>query len=91
MLDTLRRIGRKPETIILRMDSVPYIDSSGASALEAFIRQAKSEGTRLLLCDLREQPSVFLAKMHPAFLGAEPVPTFQAALDRLSPRSAIRS
>ena len=88
LLDTLRRIGRKPETIILRMDSVPYIDSSGASALEAFIRQAKSEGTKLLLCDLREQPSVFLAKMHPAFLGAERVSTFQEALDRLS-RTAI--
>jgi SulP family sulfate permease len=91
LLDTLRRVGRKPETIILRMDSVPYIDSSGASALEAFVRQAKSEGTKLLLCDLREQPSVFLAKMHPAFLGAERVATFQEALDRLSPRSAIQS
>ena len=90
LLDTLRRIGRKPETIILRMDSVPYIDSSGASALEAFIRQAKSEGTKLLLCDLREQPSVFLAKMHPAFLGAERVSTFQEALHRLS-RSTIES
>jgi sulfate permease, SulP family len=84
MLDALRRTGRSPKTIILRMELVPYIDSSGASALEAFVRQAHGEGTKLILCDLREQPAVLLAKLWPRFTGAERVPTFQAALEAMS-------
>jgi SulP family sulfate permease len=84
MLDALRRTGRSPKTIILRMELVPYIDSSGASALEAFVRQAHGEGTKLILCDLREQPAVLLAKIWPRFTGAERVPTFQAALEAMS-------
>jgi SulP family sulfate permease len=84
MLDALRRTGRSPKTIILRMELVPYIDSSGANALEAFVRQAHGEGTKLILCDLREQPAVLLAKSWPRFTGAERVPTFQAALEAMS-------
>jgi SulP family sulfate permease len=81
MLDTLRRTGSKPKIIILRMEHVPYIDSSGASALEAFVRQAHSEGTKLILCELREQPATFLAKIWSRFVGADRATTFQAALD----------
>jgi SulP family sulfate permease len=85
MLDALRRSGRQPKIIILRMDQVPFVDSSGASALEAFARQAHREGTRLILCDLREQPAAFLAKLGPRFMDAQKVATFQAALDQVSP------
>jgi sulfate permease, SulP family len=84
MLDTLRRSGRRPNIIILRMELVPYIDSSGAGALEAFVRQAHGEGTKLILCDLREQPALFLAKLRPRFLGAERVATFEEAMHRVS-------
>jgi SulP family sulfate permease len=83
MLDALHRTGRSPKTIILRMDLVPYIDSSGASALEAFVRQAHGEGTKLILCDLREQPAMLLSKLWPRFTGAERATTFQAALDQV--------
>ena len=79
------RSGRKPRIIILRMDQVPFVDSSGASALEAFARQAHREGTRLILCDLREQPAAFLARLGPQFMDVQKVATFQAALDQLSP------
>jgi SulP family sulfate permease len=84
MLDALRRSGRRPKFIILRMEQVPYVDSSGASALAAFMGQARQEGTQLILCDLRQQPSAFLAKLEPPFLGAERAMTFQAALDQVS-------
>jgi SulP family sulfate permease len=84
MLDAVRRSGPKPKVIILRMDQVPYMDSSGASALEAFARQAHSEGTRLILCDLREQPAAFLARLGPQFPGVQRVATFQAAVDQVS-------
>lgn len=85
MLDAVRRSGRKPQIIILRMDQVPYVDSSGASALQAFAHQAHSEGTRLILCDLREQPAAFLARFAPRLMGVQQVATFQAALDQVSP------
>jgi anti-anti-sigma factor len=84
MLDALDHSGRQAKVIILRMEQVPYIDSSGARALEAFVRQAGREGTHLILCNLREQPSAFLAKLQPAFLGAERAMTFQSALDQAS-------
>jgi len=83
MLAALRRSGRKPRIIILRMDQVPYIDSSGASALEEFVRQAAREGTQIILCDLRAQPDAFLAKLWPNFEGARRAATFQAALDEI--------
>jgi SulP family sulfate permease len=84
MLDAVRRSGRKPKVIILRMDQVPFVDSSGANALEAFARQAHKEGTSLILCDLREQPAAFLARLGPQFPGTQQVATFQAALDQVS-------
>jgi SulP family sulfate permease len=85
MLDAVRRSGRKPQIIILRMDQVPFVDSSGASALEAFARQAHRDGTRLILCDLREQPAAFLARLGAKFMDTQQVATFQAALDQVSP------
>jgi SulP family sulfate permease len=81
MLDVLRRLGREPKIIILRMEGVPYIDSTGASALEAFVRQAHGNGTRLILCELREQPDACLDRLWSKFVGAERVSTFQSALE----------
>ena len=84
MLDVLQRSGRTPQTMILRMVRVPYIDSTGAAALQAFVRQAHGNGTRVILCDLREQPGAFLAKLWTGFADVERVATFQIALGNLS-------
>jgi sulfate permease, SulP family len=83
MLDVLHRLGREPKIIILRMERVPYIDSTGASALEGFVRQAQRNGTQIILCDLRRQPGIFLDRLGSKFSGAERVSTFQAALDKV--------
>jgi SulP family sulfate permease len=82
VLDVLHRLRQEPKIIILRMELVPYIDSTGASALEAFMRQAHHNGTRLILCDLREQPAATLDRLWGKVAGAERVPNFQAALVR---------
>jgi SulP family sulfate permease len=84
MLDVLHRLGRTPRAIVLRMDRVPYIDSSGATALESFIRQAQADGTRLILCELRTQPAASLARRWTDAQGAERTATFPAALDLLA-------
>lgn len=82
MLEALGRIGRTPRTIILRMDRVPYIDSTGASALETFVVQARARGAEVILCDLRPQPRTFLAKSRPRFAGAGRASTLIAAIER---------
>jgi sulfate permease, SulP family len=77
MMAVLRRSGRVPRAIILRMDAVPYVDSSGATALESFARRAHASGTRVILCELREQPRTLLTRLwsqHPevTLLGSFP-------------------
>jgi SulP family sulfate permease len=84
MLDVLHRSGATPRCIVLRMELVPYIDSSGARALEAFVRQASGNGTRVMLCDLRAQPAAFLDKAWSRFAGAQRVATFTEALSQVA-------
>jgi len=84
MLEVLRRSGRTPRAIVLRMEHVPYIDSTGAAALEAFFKQAKSQGTLVLLCDLRTQPGQFLERLWPRLIEERRVATFQDALLQFS-------
>jgi SulP family sulfate permease len=80
MLDTLRRTGRNPRLIILRMDRVPMIDSSGVAALQAFLRHARHNGTQVVLCDLRPQPGELLARVWDELEGAQRAGSFEAAL-----------
>jgi sulfate permease, SulP family len=83
MLEALRRSGQRPRAIILRMEEVPYIDATGANALATFTRQAKSAGTDIWLCGLKAQPSEFLAKFEPRYVGARRVANWAAGLRRL--------
>ena len=62
LLDRLRGMGAKPHTIILRMRLVPYLDASGAVALEAFIHQAEIGNCRVILSGIQPQPLEVLAR-----------------------------
>ena len=84
MLEALRRIGRSPRAIVLRMEEVPYIDATGAGALETFVRQAHSSGAEVWLCGMRRGPLDFLARMEPPFAGARRSLTYEGTLRRLS-------
>ncbi len=84
MLDALVRIGRMPRAIVIRLDRVPYVDSSGVQALETFVRQAKAGDTRVVLCDMSRPVWETLARSHPRFAGAERTRSFEAALGRLA-------
>ena len=84
MLDVLHRSGRTPTTIILRMDRVPYIDSTGTSALLSFVDEARRNNTRLILCELREQPGTVLARRWHEFPGVDRAITFGLALEQVS-------
>lgn len=83
MLEALRRMGQSPRAIILRMEQVPYVDSTGANALATFTRQARHSGTEVWLVGLREQPRAFLGKFEPRFAGARRAASWAAGLRRL--------
>ena len=83
MLEALRRAGQRPRAIILRMEQVPYVDSTGAAALATFVRQAKRNGTEVWLCGLKRAPLEFLAKADPPYAGALRALTWEGALKRL--------
>lgn len=87
MLEALGRIGRTPKTIILRMDRVPYIDSTGAAALGTFVAQARAGGSQVILCDMRPQPRMFLARARPRFAGAGRTLTLASAIERTKRKS----
>lgn len=80
MLDTLNRVGRTPETVILRMDRVPYMDSTGARALDIFVRGAVARGTRVIFCELDRQPAEFLTRQPAPLADCPTADTFEAAL-----------
>ncbi len=50
--DALSQISKKPRALILDMENVPVIDSTGLRALTAVVVQARKEGIRVLLADL---------------------------------------
>lgn len=50
------------QVLILRMQDVPAIDSTGISALETFVNQCKQKKIRLILCGIQAQPMKALSK-----------------------------
>jgi SulP family sulfate permease len=82
MLEALTRIGRAPRVVILRLDRVPYIDSSGLNMLATFVIRAKERGTRVILCDMPRPVWEALARTKPRFAGAERVEALAGAINR---------
>jgi SulP family sulfate permease len=83
MLEALSRIGRPPKAVILRLDRVPFIDSSGVHVLETVVRHARERGARVILCDMPRPVWETLARTRPRFAGAERVGTLAAAIRRV--------
>jgi len=63
LLDAMRKIGRKPKVIILRMRLVPLLDASGVTMLEEFITQARMSGTKVILSAVQQQPREMLTRV----------------------------
>jgi len=50
--DALAQVSKRPRALILDMENVPVIDSTGLRALGAVVSQSRKEGIRVLLADL---------------------------------------
>ena len=50
---TLRRSQNRVTTVVLRMDRVPFIDSTGLTALDEIVADFQRSGTAVVFCELR--------------------------------------
>jgi SulP family sulfate permease len=50
---TLRRSQNRVRTIIIRMRRVPFMDTTGLSALDEIVADFQRTGTRVVLCEVR--------------------------------------
>ncbi|MGE0439849.1 MAG: SulP family inorganic anion transporter [Gemmatimonadales bacterium] len=69
--DALRQVHWKPRALILDMEDVPVIDSTGLRALGEVIRQCRREGITIHLADLTEAVRATLAEARLADLGPD--------------------
>ena len=63
LLDAMRKIGRTPKVIILRMRLVPMLDASGVTMIEEFIEQARISGAKIILSGVQPQPREMLTRI----------------------------
>jgi SulP family sulfate permease len=49
LLEALKRIGKMPRVIILRLELVPWLDSSGTAALRGFLKRSHAGGSMVIL------------------------------------------
>lgn len=61
LADALRS---KPESISVNLSGVPYMDTSGVATLIEAARMARSQGTRLILDGIHDQPRYFFDITH---------------------------
>ncbi len=83
LMDILDRTGGTPNTFILRMEDVPFIDGSGAAKLGEFSAKLRRAGIVLILSGLKAQPRLVLRKMgffHRA-TDIHTVPTYERAIE----------
>lgn len=80
LLDALKRIGRRPRMIILRLEEVPFLDASGGLALQDFLRQAKGNGIEVVICGLRPELVGILNRLGHGGIDAAIVPDYSSAL-----------
>ncbi|MDR2864038.1 MAG: sulfate permease [Spirochaetaceae bacterium] len=59
---TLSHLAKTPKKIILRMGSVPAIDSTGIASLESFLINCQRKKIQLLIAECRDQPKRALEK-----------------------------
>ena len=60
--DALSQVSRRPRALILDMERVPAMDSTGLRALQATVTQCRRQGIAVILCDLQPQPKATIRR-----------------------------
>jgi SulP family sulfate permease len=60
--ETMGAVETRPKVLVIVMEKVPAIDSTGLRALRGVVRGAKKQGTRVILSGVHAQPMVALGR-----------------------------
>jgi len=60
----LKEIGDRPKVLIIRMRLVPFLDISGAMALDDLVKQCKAKNIDVIFSALQEKPKDIISKLH---------------------------
>lgn len=60
----LTKIGENPKILIIRMRLVPFLDSTGASALVDFVKQCHTKNIQVVFSGLQTQPKSIMSDYH---------------------------
>lgn len=63
LIDVLKRMGQMPKVLIVRMKLVPFLDTSGVSALEDLVKKCRAAGTVVIFSALQIQPKGILSRL----------------------------
>jgi SulP family sulfate permease len=80
--DVMSEISAAPKAVVLRMRDVPAIDATGIHALGQLAKKCASQGSVLILAEIREQPRSALARAQSGELLANRAVTLEEALER---------
>jgi SulP family sulfate permease len=80
--EVVGEIEKPPRVLILRMRNVPAVDATGIHALEQLARKCRSQGTMLILSEVRDRPRSALARAKNFDAFANRATTLDDALDR---------
>ncbi|MGH7562774.1 MAG: SulP family inorganic anion transporter [Gemmatimonadales bacterium] len=85
--DAIGQVSKRPRALILDMENVPVIDSTGLRALTAVVSDSRKRGTRVLLADLelRVREAIAESPLGATFGPGELELTFDQALFVLGP------
>jgi SulP family sulfate permease len=85
--DALGQVSKRPRALILDMENVPVIDSTGLRALTAVVSDSRKRGVRVLLADLepRVRDMIATSALGTTFGPGELELTFDEALFALGP------
>jgi len=62
--ELLKKVGEKPKILIIRMRLVPFLDTTGASALADLVKQCRSRSIEVIFSALQSQPESILSQFH---------------------------
>lgn len=80
--DALSHVSRRPRALILDMEKVPAMDSTGLRALHATVTQCQRQGITVIFCGLQAQPRATIRRspLGTEFTDAELSLTFDEAV-----------
>jgi sulfate permease, SulP family len=82
LMDIFKQIGHIPKVLIIRMRLVPYLDGTGAAALNDLVKQCYTNNTKIIFSSVQNQPARMLSNFQKGlgYTNIEYTPTYDEAV-----------